>query len=72
MNNVGKGKTILPKVLFQGGVAANKGMKAAFENELGFEVFVPENYSMMGAIGAAIIAGDQVKRQGEQNSGASS
>ena len=64
LNNVGKGKTILPKVLFQGGVAANKGMKAAFENELGFEVFVPENYSMMGAIGAAIIAGDQVKKTG--------
>ena len=64
LNNVGKGKTILPKVLFQGGVAANKGMKAAFENELGFEVFVPENYSMTGAIGAAIIAGDQVKKTG--------
>jgi predicted CoA-substrate-specific enzyme activase len=64
LNNAGKGKTILPKVLFQGGVAANKGMKAAFENELGFEVFVPENYSMMGAIGAAIIAGDQVKKTG--------
>lgn len=64
LNNVGKGKTILPKVLFRGGVAANKGMKAAFENELGFEVFVPENYSMMGAIGAAIIAGDQVKKTG--------
>lgn len=65
LNNVGKGKTILPKVLFQGGVAANKGMKAAFEKELGFEIFVPENYSMMGAIGAAIIAGDQVKKTGK-------
>jgi predicted CoA-substrate-specific enzyme activase len=61
LNNIGKGKTILPKVLFQGGVAANKGMKKAFENELGFEIYVPENFSMMGAIGAAIIAANKVK-----------
>ncbi len=67
LNNVGKGKTILPKVLFQGGVAANKGMKMAFENQLGFEVFVPENHSMMGAIGAAIIAKEKVKKTGITN-----
>lgn len=67
LNNIGKGKTILPKTLFQGGVAANKGMKKAFENELGFEIFVPENYSMMGAIGAAIIACEKVKKTGKTN-----
>ena len=65
INNIGKGKTILPKVLFQGGVAANKGMKTAFENELGFEIFVPENYDMMGAIGAAIIASEKVIKTGK-------
>ncbi len=67
LNNIGKGKTIIPKVLFQGGVAANIGMKKAFENELGFEIFVPENYNMMGAIGAAIIAKDKVKKSGKTN-----
>lgn len=67
LNNIGKGKTILPKVLFQGGVAANIGMKKAFENELGFEIFVPENFSMMGAIGAAIIANERVKKTGKTN-----
>ncbi|MDD4089709.1 MAG: acyl-CoA dehydratase activase, partial [Tissierellia bacterium] len=67
LNNIGKGKTILPKVLFQGGVAANIGMKKAFENELGFEIFVPENFSMMGAIGAAIIAHEKVKKTGKTN-----
>ncbi|WP_326909077.1 acyl-CoA dehydratase activase [Sedimentibacter sp. MB31-C6] len=56
LNNIGKGKEIQPIVFFQGGVAANKGMKDAFENALGFEVYVPDNYGMMGAIGAAIIA----------------
>lgn len=67
LNNIGKGKTILPKVLFQGGVAANKGMKAAFENALGFEIHVPEHYNMMGAIGAAIIAKKTVKKVGRTN-----
>ncbi len=67
LNNIGKGKPVFPKVLFQGGVAANKGMKTAFENELGFEIFVPENYNMMGAIGAAIIAKDKVRKTGKTN-----
>lgn len=64
LNNVGKGKEIRPKVFFQGGVAANRGMKAAFERALGFEVFVPEHFNMMGAIGAAILARDAVGKSG--------
>lgn len=56
LNNIAKGKLIKQKVLFQGGVAANIGMKKAFENALGFEVYVPEHYNMMGSIGAAILA----------------
>lgn len=67
LNNIGKGKTILPKVLFQGGVAANKGMKSAFENALGFEIFVPEHFSMMGAIGVAIIAKKTAEKEGKTN-----
>jgi predicted CoA-substrate-specific enzyme activase len=64
LNNIGKGKEISPKVFFQGGVAANRGMKAAFENSLGFEIIVPEHYSMMGAIGAAIIAKEASAKTG--------
>ncbi len=56
LNNVAKGKEISSKVFFQGGVAANSGMKSAFEKAFGFEIIVPEHYNMMGAIGAAIIA----------------
>lgn len=56
LNNVAKGKDISSKVFFQGGVAANKGMKAAFERAFGYEIIVPEHYNMMGAIGAAILA----------------
>lgn len=60
LNNVGKGKEILPPVVFQGGVAANKGMKTAFEEELGYEVIVPEYYHVMGAIGAAMLAQETI------------
>ncbi|MCL5981365.1 MAG: acyl-CoA dehydratase activase [Firmicutes bacterium] len=56
LNNVGKGKEILPPVVFQGGVAANAGIRAAFEKALGLKVIVPDYFSVMGAIGAALLA----------------
>jgi len=62
LNNVGKGKEILSPVAFQGGVAANIGMKAAFERLLGFEVTIPPHFGVMGAIGAALLAKGAVKK----------
>ena len=56
LNNVGKGKKILEPVIFQGGVAANKGIVAEFEKVLGQKIIVPENFDVMGALGAAILA----------------
>ncbi len=64
LNNVGKGKEILPPVVFQGGVAANKGIKAAFERALGLPVTVPKYYNVMGAIGAAYLAQEEAARKG--------
>lgn len=61
LNNVGKGKDIQAPILFQGGVAANQGMKRAFESALGVPVTIPPHYSVMGAVGAAILAREQVK-----------
>lgn len=63
LNNVAKGKDIKEKVVFQGGVAANFGIKAAFEKQLGFEVIVPTHYNMMGAIGAAMLAKEAVLKK---------
>jgi predicted CoA-substrate-specific enzyme activase len=60
--NVAKGKDIQSPVLFQGGVAANAGIKKAFEEELGLKVIVPKNYDVMGAVGAALLARRHVKR----------
>lgn len=56
LNNVGKGKEILAPVVFQGGVAANAGMRQAFNRALNTEVIVPEQYGVMGAFGAALLA----------------
>jgi predicted CoA-substrate-specific enzyme activase len=55
LNNLAKGKEILEPILFQGGVAANVGIIAAFEKELGKKVVVPNYYDVMGAVGAAIL-----------------
>jgi predicted CoA-substrate-specific enzyme activase len=63
LNNVGKGKEILQPVVFQGGVAANAGMKAAFEKALGHPVHVPLYYDVMGALGAAMLAREATNRK---------
>ncbi len=60
LNNIGKGKEILAPVVFQGGVAANTGIKMAFEKALGMEITVPPHHDVMGAIGAAMLAKEEL------------
>ncbi|MDA8235540.1 MAG: acyl-CoA dehydratase activase [Clostridia bacterium] len=62
LNNVGKGKEILGPVVFQGGVAANVGIKKAFEEALEVEVQIPKHYDVMGAVGAALLAREAVAK----------
>ncbi len=56
LSTVAKGKPIEPPILFQGGVAANQGVKHAFEKALNMPVCVPDHFLVMGAIGAALLA----------------
>jgi len=58
VTNVARGHPIRPLVLFQGGVAANKGMKKALEDKIGLEIIVPAHFKVMGALGAALYAQD--------------
>ncbi len=56
-SNIGRGKDFVAPVVFQGGVAANRGMIRAFREVLGLadgELVVPERHGTMGAIGAAL------------------
>lgn len=65
LNNVAKGKDLQPVIVFQGGVAANIGMRKAFERALHQEVIVPPHFDVMGAIGAALLARDEVLATGQ-------
>jgi predicted CoA-substrate-specific enzyme activase len=53
LNNVCRGKEILSPIVFQGGVAANRGIQRALERELEVPLVIPEHFDVMGAIGAA-------------------
>jgi predicted CoA-substrate-specific enzyme activase len=65
LNTVAKGKEIHPLILFQGGVAANIGVKSAFERALEQEVLIPKHFLVMGAIGAAILAQEYINNEKE-------
>lgn len=56
LNNVGKGKKILPPIIFQGGVSKNIGVVKAFENILNEKILTDENGHLMGALGVAILS----------------
>lgn len=64
LTNLGKAKDIRPPIIFQGGVAANVGVRAAFEKALGCEVTVPPQFGTMGALGAALLAKNHVQSNG--------
>ena len=58
-SNIGKGKIFVKPVSFQGGVAANVGMRRAFLDVLELsdgELIVPKHFTSMGAIGAILVA----------------
>lgn len=64
LNNVAKGKDLRPNVFFQGGVAANAGMRRFLEEALSLPVQVPPHYDVMGAIGAAELAREHLEQSG--------
>jgi predicted CoA-substrate-specific enzyme activase len=65
LNNLAKGKQILEPVVFQGGVAANVGIRNSFEKALGIKLIIPEHYDVMGAYGAALLAMENYKSGGK-------
>ncbi len=64
LNSVGLGKEILPPIVFQGGVAFNRGMVRALEEALESKVIVPPHHEVMGAIGAALLAHEEMAIRG--------
>jgi predicted CoA-substrate-specific enzyme activase len=66
MNNLVRGRKLKPQFVFQGGVAANVGIKVAFEEEIGYEVIIPEHHDVMGAIGISMLAREEIEKTGEE------
>lgn len=62
LSNLAKGKEINEPILFQGGVAANVGIVAAFERALKKKIVIPQYYDVMGACGAALLAKNAMSR----------
>ncbi len=62
LNNLAKGKDIEEPVVFQGGVAANIGIVAAFERALDKKIIIPKHHAVMGAYGAALLAKEKISR----------
>jgi predicted CoA-substrate-specific enzyme activase len=61
-SSVGKGKDIREPIVFQGGVAANVGIRKAFSEYLGKKIVIPGHFDVMGALGAAILAKDHLTK----------
>ncbi|MCP4132860.1 MAG: 2-hydroxyglutaryl-CoA dehydratase [bacterium] len=49
-------------ICFTGGVAKNRGMKLALENETGKDIIIPEEPQIVGALGAAVLAKKLLKK----------
>lgn len=63
INRVVGDRAIGEKIFFQGGVAFNKGVVAAFEKYLDRKIIVPPHHDVTGAIGMALIAKKHMKSQ---------
>jgi predicted CoA-substrate-specific enzyme activase len=61
LSDIGLGKELKAPVLFQGGVAFNKAIIKAFQDELKTEIIVPNHNEVMGAIGVALLAKEEIE-----------
>jgi predicted CoA-substrate-specific enzyme activase len=61
VGNMVKQIGVVEVVFFDGGPAKNVGVKAALEEFLGVELYVPKNPQVSAAIGAALVARDIVR-----------
>jgi predicted CoA-substrate-specific enzyme activase len=59
-------KRIGNHILFQGGVTNNPAVVAAFEALTGKKITVPPHFDVTGAIGAAMLARDEVEKNGNK------
>ncbi|NJP07269.1 MAG: hypothetical protein HC837_17445 [Chloroflexaceae bacterium] len=66
LNRVVNGRPIGDNVFFQGGVAWNQSVVAAFREMTGRAITVPPNHDVTGAIGAALLAMEDLSQRRSQ------
>ncbi|MDI6815114.1 MAG: acyl-CoA dehydratase activase, partial [Dehalococcoidales bacterium] len=62
IGNIVRGRKLSKPVCFQGGVAANKGIRRAILDLMQLsehELIVPEHFAVMGAVGAVLVASER-------------
>jgi len=64
LTKVVEDRIIGDRILFQGGTAFNRAVKAAFESILGKKVQVPPHHDILGAIGVAMLAREVMEESG--------
>ncbi|PIE32262.1 CoA activase [candidate division KSB3 bacterium] len=68
LNRVVGDRRVGNKIFFQGGVAANQGVIAAFEHVVGKPVIVPNHHEVTGALGMALFAHENHRQKQYQKS----
>ena len=65
LNRVVRGRRVGEVIFFQGGTAYNDAIAAAFARVLGKRIIVPPYNGVIGAVGAALLAGEKVRYTGK-------
>jgi predicted CoA-substrate-specific enzyme activase len=65
LRTVARGRELCEPIVFEGGVAANAGVREALSGLLGARVVVPHSHEAVGAIGAAMLARERMARARE-------
>ena len=65
LNRVVGRRKIGDNICFQGGTAFNKAVWSAFEKVIGKPIMVPDHHEVTGAIGAAAIAAEHMRKAGK-------
>lgn len=68
LNRVVQDKRVGNNIFFQGGVAFNDGVVAAFEKVTGKKITIPEHHEVTGAIGCCLLAQEHMKQNGLEKS----
>jgi len=62
--------TLRPDAVFTGGVAKNIGVRRFLEEEIGMELHVPDEPQIVGALGAALFAQEELVKQNKKGGNA--